>query len=344
MIIPGQNQLSLPEALQVPDYEQLLTQLKQTTIREVAKQDKTQADALAVTFENNAEILTKMLQSQVYVLQQHIRHINAQAIQMFAMYATGDNLDLVASQLGLERQVIEPGDSEAFPPKPPVMENDESLRLRYFLAPYAFSTAGPQKAYVYHGLTLGEQPEISVKKRSDTELILHYQFPRNGLSAQVKDATAINPEPGKVTVTLLAYDQAKLENTTAADKREALQTQLDELKTAAVHYFNREDITPTTDHVTVQLAELVPYDIEAVCYIYKGPDAKITQQQAEAALQDYAETQLRLAAIIDIGQIYHALHEVGASRVDLNQPIERLITAPHQAPVCRSINVQVKTM
>ncbi|WP_163833383.1 baseplate J/gp47 family protein [Spartinivicinus ruber] len=329
MMIPGHNQLAMPEALEVPDYENLFTEYKQRVVEFIAKQDQTQAKEVATTLENDAEIITKLLQALVYIRQHDIRQLNYQAQQMFAWWAKGSNLDAVVSNLGLERHPN---------------ESDDDLRLRYFLAPYAFSVAGPHKAYVYHALMLGEKPDITLEKTSPTEFNLRYQFRDNGLASQIKSATAIRPEPGKVIITLLAYDQLQLAFAETEAAKKTLKQKLDTLLENANAYFARDDVAPATDQITVQLAELIPYTVDVECYVYSGPDAGLTQQSAKQALENYTDQQFTLHAAIDAGQIYHVLHQSGAVQVDLMQPEKRLITTQQQAPYCTGINITMKTL
>lgn len=75
-----------------------------------------------VSLENESELLTLALEAFCVRLQTHERKYNARIKQMLAWWATGSNLDARLADMGLERQLLDPGDPAAFPPIPPVLK------------------------------------------------------------------------------------------------------------------------------------------------------------------------------------------------------------------------------
>lgn len=83
-----------------------------------------------------------------------LRHrINEAAKASMLAYATGADLDNLAAFYDIERMVIDEGSPDAIPPIPPTYEDDTRLRLRTQLALESFTTAGSEKAYIFHTLS-----------------------------------------------------------------------------------------------------------------------------------------------------------------------------------------------
>lgn len=329
MFIPGQNQLAKPEVVAVPPFEQQLARFKQAVIDHVAKSDAAMAAKVEETLQNEAELATKMVEACTVVLQTRIREVNEDALQMFAYWAEDSNLDAVVSNLGLRRQVLDDGDANAFPPVPATLESNEHLRQRYFLAPHA-PAAGSRMHYRHEAMTLSDRPVISVEAPEEDVVVVTYRFKPDSYAGKVKDAAGRRTDPGKVDLIVLGRDG---DGTPGSELLEAVRS-----------HFNRDDVRPDTDEVTVKAAEIVPYVIDAVVYINAGPDAAITEEASIERLQKYADLQHKLAGRIDPSWIYHELHEVGAVRVDLNSPINAIETTYSQAPWCQLINIEIQTL
>lgn len=105
------------------------------------------------------------------------QRVNESAKAVMLAYATGDDLDQLGANVGVQRLTITPADDTTVPPTPAVMEEDDAFRARIQLSPEAYTTAGSEGSYVFHGL---------------------------GANADVKDVQAVSPEPGKVTVYVLS--------------------------------------------------------------------------------------------------------------------------------------------
>jgi len=330
MFIPGQNNLAKPEVVAVPTFEQQLIKFKQAVIDHVAKSDPSIATSVEQTFSNEAELATKMVEACTVVLQTRIRELNEDALQMFAYWAKGTNLDAKVADLGLERQKLTEGDANAFPPVLPDYESDEHLKLRYFLAPYSFSNSGPKMGYKYHAMTLDERPTIKVDSPEPDKVIVTYEFEKGSMAGKVKDATGVKTAAGKVDVILLA--------------RSGDGTPSDALTVAVENYFMRDDVAPTTDEITVSKAVVLPYRMRAIAYINKAPDTSVTKVESEKLLQIYADEQHRLGATIEPSMVTHLLHQAGAKKIDLLEPLSAITATEQQAPYCQLIDIEIRTL
>lgn len=329
MLIPGQNQLAEPEIVKVEQFETLLAEFKAFVVDYVAARDAASATKLEAAFENESELITMLVEAFVTRLQTQERKYNARIKQMLAWWATGSNLDARLADMGLERQVIDEGDPDAYPVVPATMESDDAARLRYYLAPHA-PAAGSRMQYRREAMTLGERANVTVETTSAGTVIVTYTFDPDGYAAQVKDATARRTSPGQVTVTMLGQSG---DGTPSAD-----------LLAAAVKHFARDDVKPETDEVIVKAAEIRPYKIRAKAYINAGPDTALTKTSATSALQSYADSNHRLAARIEPSWIDYTLHAAGAIRLEIIEPTAAIVTTASQAPYCTGIEIEVATL
>jgi len=329
MQIPGQNRLAKPEIVETPSFEDFLDRFKQTVIAAIQEEDPEQAAEVEAALANEAEVGTKLLEAATVILQTQTRHHNEQITQMLAWWAEGSNLDAKVADLGLERQTITEADPSAYPPVPAVMEEDDRLRLRYFLAPHA-PAAGSRLHYRAEGLTLSDRAKVTVETPSAGEVVVRYQFEPDSWAAQVKDVKAKRTAPGEVTVAVLGRDGDGTPSAGLLDAERA--------------HYDRGDVRPETDDVVVKAATIITYQINAKAYIHPGPDSALAESAAAARLQEYADEQHALAGEVDPSWIYHHLHESGAVKVDLLEPLAPISAAWDEAPYCTSIAVEVLTL
>ena len=121
----------------------------------------------------------KLLEFSTYLENLMRQRINEAALSTMLAYAHDTDLDNLAANYDVQRQVITPADNTTTPPTPAVMESDDSLRLRAQNAMETLSVAGPTGAYE--------------------------AFARNA-DGRVADAKAISPSPACVTVSVLSTD------------------------------------------------------------------------------------------------------------------------------------------
>lgn len=103
------------------------------------------------------------------------RQFQDAALQLLVAYARGTALDHLGALVAVTRQTITPANVATGAAA--IMESDDDFRQRIVLAPEAFSTAGPELAYV------------ALAK---------------GAAGDVLDASAISPAPGEVLLSVLS--------------------------------------------------------------------------------------------------------------------------------------------
>lgn len=329
MLIPGQNQLAEPAIVTVEAFEDLLAEFKTFVVEYVGARSPESAAKLLVSLENESELLTLALEAFCVRLQTHERKYNARIKQMLAWWASGSNLDARLADMGLERQLLAPGDPAAFPPIPPVFESDDDARLRYYLAPHA-PAAGSRMQYRREVFTLGERPVVKVETAAAGVVTVTYTFDPDGYAAQVKDGNGRRTAPGEVMVTVLAREG---DGTPSADLLDGVR-----------QHFARPDVRPETDRVTVQGAQIKNYKIRVVAKINAGPDSGLTKVAAQQQLQAYADTCHRLEGRVDPSWIDYTLHSAGAVQLQILEPLAPIVTTAFQAPYCTGVEVEVDTL
>lgn len=154
-----------------------------------------------------------------------------------------------------------------------------------------------------------------------------YVYHGRSADGRIADISATSPSPANVTICVLSK-----EGNGSADK-----AMLDKVATA----LNDENIRPIADRVKVQSAEIVPYDIDAVLYIYPGPEAEPIIAAAKEKLTHYIQAQHRIGRDIRLSAIYAALHVEGVQRVELKEPIQDIVLDMTQASYCESVTVTI---
>ncbi|WP_312692679.1 baseplate assembly protein [Kosakonia sp.] len=153
-----------------------------------------------------------------------------------------------------------------------------------------------------------------------------YEYHGRSADGRVADISVVSPNPAYITVSVLS--------------REGDGSASDELVALVDKALNAEDVRPVGDRVTVQSAQIVPYEINATLYFYPGPEAEPIRQAAEAQLKDYISAQRRLGRDIRQSAIYAALHVEGVQRVELSAPQSDLVLDKHQASYCTAWHIQ----
>lgn len=154
-----------------------------------------------------------------------------------------------------------------------------------------------------------------------------YEFWGRSADGRIADISAVSPTPACVTISVLS--------------REGDGTASDDLLSVVAAALNDEEVRPVADRVTVQSAEIVPYQIDATLYIYPGPEAEPVRQASEQQLQAYIAAQNRLGRDIRLSAIYAALHVEGVQRVELAQPVADIVLSDYQASHCTEYTITV---
>ncbi|SIQ10895.1 baseplate assembly protein [Marinobacterium stanieri] len=163
------NKLPMPDVVEQIDFEVILAEMLADLL--------SRAPELADTLALESEPAHKVLQVAAYRETLLRQRVNEAAKAVMLAYAGGTDLDQLAANYQVERLLLDAGNPDAFPPVPATYEDDNSLRRRVQLSFEGFSTAGPEGAYIFHGL---------------------------GADADVLDISALSPTPGQVTVTVLS--------------------------------------------------------------------------------------------------------------------------------------------
>ena len=251
--------------------------------------------------------VVKLLEVAAYREMLLRQRVNDAAQAVMLARSTGSDLDHLGAIYGVARKVLDEGDPDATPPVPPTYEPDDDYRRRIQLAVEAFSTCGPQGAYIYHALA------------SD---------PR------VKDAQAYGPEdglgltPAQVLVVVLSREG---DGSAPAD-----------LVAAVRNYISADERRPLADQVMVQAAEIVAYQITATLTVLPGADPAVVEAAAREALQRYADERHRIGRSVDTSFIHAALAQPGVERVSLSAPAADIEINPVQAAYCTAINLTLE--
>ncbi|WP_419236065.1 baseplate assembly protein [Serratia fonticola] len=147
-----------------------------------------------------------------------------------------------------------------------------------------------------------------------------YQFHGRSADGRVADVSVTSPTPACVTVSVLS--------------REGNGSASPDLIAIVAAALNAEDVRPVADRVTVLSATIVPYEIDAVLYLFPGPEAEPIRQASERKLKAYISTQHRLGRDIRLSAIYAALHVEGVQRVELKSPRADMVLDETQASSC----------
>lgn len=282
--------LPAPQVIEPLDYESILAELVATA--SAALPDM--ADTLALESEP-ANVVLQVLAYRELNLRQRINEA-AQALML--AYSEDTDLDQIGGNYGIPRLVVDAGDPNAVPPVPVTMEKDGPFRLRILSSLDRYSTAGSRAGY---------------------------EFYAKSAAGTVRDAQAISPVPGQITVFVLS---------TEGDG-----TASPELLATVAAALNAETIRPLTDEVTVLSAALLPYAITAQLIVSNGPDAETIRAAALAAAQQYATDSFKLGTSVGISGIYRALHQPGVLRVELTQPTGDIDVADGQAAYLSAITL-----
>jgi len=152
-----------------------------------------------------------------------------------------------------------------------------------------------------------------------------YEFHARSVDGRVADASATSPAPAEVVLTVLS--------------REGDGTADSDLLAVVGKALNSESVRPVADRLTVRSAEIIPYRVEAIIFLYPGPETEPVMAAAKASLQKYIASQTRLGRDIRRSALYAALHVEGVQRVELASPLADVVLDKTQAASCTQWNV-----
>ena len=174
---------------------------------------------------------------------------------------------------------------------------------------------------------LRKRTQLALEGFSTAGPVGAYIFHSLSASNEVKSVSVKSPNPGEVLVTILS----NIGDGTVAQ----------ELIDIVLAKLNEDDIRPLTDLVSVQGAEIINYQVEAVITVYSGPSSAVVETEANDALQKFISDRHEIGRVIAISGIYDALHVDGVKKVELISPLVDVETTNEQAPYCTNIQVSV---
>lgn len=163
------SQLPSPNVIEQKGFEQIFSELKADLIGLDGN--------LANVLELESEPLVKLLQVFAYREMMLIQRENQKAVSVMLAFAKGSDLDQIGARYNVKRLLIDSGNPSAIPPVLPTYESDEDFKRRIQLSFEAFTTAGSEASYIFHGLSA---------------------------DGQVADITALSPSEGVVEIYVLA--------------------------------------------------------------------------------------------------------------------------------------------
>lgn len=152
-----------------------------------------------------------------------------------------------------------------------------------------------------------------------------YIFHARSAAGRVADASADSPSPAVAVVTIQAID-----GNGSADSL---------LLDLVRNYLNDEDRRPVTDRLTVQGAQVLPYQVTAKLFLLsQGPEVEPILAAAEQRLKAYVSQRRRLGMQVSESAIHAALHVEGVRKVELLDWVDINATLA-QAPYCTGITL-----
>lgn len=213
--------------------------------------------------------------------------------------ALGGDLDhLGTTYAGISRLVYDkdekdtPNDAEWDAEKRKWVESDDAYRNRILLAYEAFSTAGPEGAYVFHALELDGVRDIADAAVYSEEDAATYS------SGIYTDACSFGwrktPFPNRNDGDPVLAPEVLIVVIPTVDYGDCNQSLLDRVFQAVTS----ADTRPIGDNVRIEPAKKHSYDIEVVLYYTAGADVTMLQIEATKRLQAYAKARRRIGLSI----------------------------------------------
>ena len=196
---------------------------------------------------------------------------------------------------------------------------------RQLVSPGDTTTIPPTLPVFESDSRLRTRTQLSLEGHSTAGPIGSYTFHALAADPRVKDVDIASPTPGEVVVTVLSTENIGVPTS--------------EVLMLVESQLNSEDIRPLTDHVTVQAAAIMRYNVIAELTLFSGPDSTVVSEAANKALDNYIEAQHQLGRDITLSGIYSALHQPGVQRVNLAEPTSDIVIQPYQAPFPNNIEI-----
>lgn len=273
--------LPVPDIIDVPDF--------QTGLSLRLEDLKARAASVGVDY-STGHLLTDPLRiGQETSMDREVKlatRINDAARAVMLADAWGSNLDhIAATYYGIARLTG---------------EKDDDFRDRIALAPEAFSTAGPEGAYVFHALETDGRRAVSHAAAYSEEDGAHYP----------DGSPVLAPEVIVVVVPSLAW--------LADDDAWTDGSQLEDLVALSV---GNHDVRPIGDKVFVMVAQRTVWSLRATLRFAPGADTQLAVSLAEQQARAYAAQQRRAGGVVERLSLGAALSVAGVASIDIEEPL-----------------------
>ena len=204
----------------------------------------------------------------------------------------------------------------------------EQIAAHFNVYRLTITAATDTEAAVMEGDTaLRERTQMAMEGLSVAGPRNAYIFHARSADGRVADAWADSPNPAEVVLTI----QSALGDGTADA----------ELLGVVDIYVGDEDRRPVADRVTLQSAEVIEFEVEAVLHLDTvGPESEPIRAAAEARLATLVNRRRRLGWEVNRSGLDAALHIEGVKRVVLPGWVD-IIATRQQAPYCIGYSVTV---
>lgn len=154
-----------------------------------------------------------------------------------------------------------------------------------------------------------------------------YEYFARSADGKVSDAKAISPSPACITVSVLSTEG----NGTASA----------ELIKTVMAALTPEARRPIGDRVTVQSAEIITYQVDAVIVLSDQPQSEVIKKTLETQLQRYISDRRRIGRSIRREKIVGVLNCDGVEDIVLNTPADNVEIGDTQAAYCSRWQINV---
>jgi phage-related baseplate assembly protein len=311
----------LPDVLDTPGFDAALAQFHALVMAYLQQHDPERAGDIRAALQDDAGMIARVIQACCYVMNHKLQQANRSVLQTFATFARGDMLDAKVAELGLQRQILTPADPNTGAPA--VLESDDALLTRYFLASYTLKP-GSRLGYEFHARTVGERPIITIDNGERGDVLVRYRFPANRPPTLIRDARCVRSAPGEVTLYVLPH--AGVADTDLLD--------------TVSQYLHRDDIKEETDTVHVKAAQVVPYTIHVRVNNTLHQNQDFIREQLTAQFQQFADERRLLAAVIRPEHLGGVLYAANLPDYDVVTPANTIAGSVSHAPECTAITVE----
>lgn len=292
-VVNPAQQLPVPQAIETLDYETLFQAWLDKFI------ELTDGEYDVGGQETDPGVIIAQAMSYMRMLDRG--RVNDAYMALRLALSWGENLDGLAADRGVKRLVYDPGDPDN--DIDPIVEDDESLRLRSWLRMQAWNAGNP--------------------------LSVEYWARSRGLP-KIADAHCIDyPGEGRMKLVLLPPVSTAETPEEIADEQEAWNVVLADVGA----YVMARERRPGAVWIDTVEATKVTVNIAATLCVRRGASAASVKASAESSLRKFMAARRRIGAIVPVSAIYSALHVASVVRVREESllPADDVVLQPHQA-------------